>query len=181
MNQENCKDSYKIDDLILRPFQKSDFDFLYSLHSNEQVAKSTIDGVQSPEKTQENLTEFIVHYQKYGFSQMAVFAEKTGEFIGRAGLTKRILNDEVGEQVEIRFAILPKFWGRGYASKITKGLIEFAFKNLDIYCLAASNSVLNQKSHHILTKNGFKFVKNIKAKGYDNAKDEIRFYLLKKK
>lgn len=170
----------KTNDLILRPFTENDLGLLFSLHSNKEVAKSTIDGVQSKEKTTEHLNDFISHQKKHGFSQWGVFDKKTDEFIGRAGLTKRILSDEVGENVEIRFAFLPKFWGRGLAQQVVKNLINFAFKNLGLESLTAANGPLNEASHHVLTKNGFKFIKNIKAKGYENAKDEIRFYLIKK-
>ncbi len=167
----------KTNRLNLRSFTREDFDLLYQLHSNEEVAKSTIDGVQSKETVQKHLDNFIAHQEKYGYGQWATFEIESGKFIGRAGITRRILNQEIGKLPEVRFAFLPEFWGKGYASEVTKELIRFAFEDLKIKLLAAANGPLNQKSDRVLTKNGFKFIKNAKPEGYDNA-EEIRFYLI---
>lgn len=165
--------------LHLCPFTKDDLHLLYDLHASPEVAKTTIDGVQSLETVRKHLENFITHQEKFGYSQWAVFEKESDKFVGRAGLTKRVLNDEIGEHVEVRFAFLPEFWGKGYASEITKSLIKFAFEKLKVQILAAANGPTNQKSDRVLTKNGFKFIKNAKPQGYDNA-EEIRFYLITK-
>ncbi len=166
--------------LKLRPFVQSDLDFLCQLHLNPEVAKTTIDGIQTIEIVQKHLHDFIAHQEKFGYSQWAVFEKKSKEFVGRAGLTKRALTQEIGEQAEIRFALLPEFWGQGYASELTQALIKFAFEELDLQILAASYGVKNAKSARILTKNGFKFIKNIVPEGY-GAKDEISYCLINRK
>lgn len=170
-------DVIKTNRLNLRPFTREDFDLLYKLHANPEVAKTTIDGVQSKETVQKHLNSFIAHQEKYGYAQWAVFENESEKFIGRAGITTRSLNQEIGELPEVRFAFLPEFWGKGYASEVTKELIKFAFEDLKVKLLAAANGPLNQKSDRVLTKNGFKFIKNAKPEGYDNA-EEIRLYLI---
>ena len=45
--------------LNLRPFIAADLDFLYQLHANPEVAKTTIDGVQSLEMVKKHLDSFI--------------------------------------------------------------------------------------------------------------------------
>lgn len=167
----------KTDRLNLRPFTENDLDFLYQLHANEEVAKTTIDGVQSLEVVKKHLDNFIAHQEKYGYSQWIVFDNETGDFVGRAGLTRRALNQEIGEKTEVRFAIMPKFWGKGYASELTCGLVDFAFENLKLSEVAAANGPKNEKSHRVLIKNGFKYIKNTIPEGY-GSKDEIRFYLI---
>jgi RimJ/RimL family protein N-acetyltransferase len=162
--------------LNLRPFLPEDLPLLYQLHSNPEVGKTTIDGVQTLETTSEHLENFIAHQEKFGYSQMAVFENKTGKFIGRAGFTNRTLTKEIGEQTEIRFAFLPEFWGQGYASETSKALVEFAFKNLKLKTLAAICAIFNEKSAQVLTKSGFYFVKNIAVEGYD-IEDEAKYYL----
>jgi ribosomal-protein-alanine N-acetyltransferase len=169
----------KTNRLNLRPFSEKDLDLLYSLHANPQVAATTIDGIQNLETVKKHLKDFIEHQKKHGFSQWAVFEKEGGKFVGRAGLTKKTLSKEVGEQVEIRFAFLPEFWGKGYASEVTQDLINFAFKNLKLEILAASNRADNERSSRVLIKNGFKFIRNLIPEGYGTS-DEIRYYLLKK-
>lgn len=163
--------------LYLRPFTQEDLDLLYQLHSNADVAKTTIDGVQSLEVVKKHLNDFITHQEKYGYSQWAVFEIESGKFVGRAGLTTRSLNQEIGEKTEIRFAFLPEFWGLRYASEVTKSLIKFAFNELKLTSLAASNGITNEKSARVLIKSGFEYVKNIVPEGY-GTNNEIRYYIL---
>ena len=166
----------KTNRLNLRPFTHEDLNLLHQLHANPEVAKTTIDGIQSLEQVKKHLENFIAHQEKHGFSQFVVFENESKKFVGRAGLTKRALNQEVGEYAEIRFAFLPEFWGLGYASEITENLVEFATKNLQLKTISASHGMTNDKSARVLTKNGFRFIKNIVPDGFGTA-DEIKFYL----
>ena len=49
--------------LILRPFSVEDLSLLHSLHANEEVAKSTIDGVQNIKTVEKHLKNFISHQE----------------------------------------------------------------------------------------------------------------------
>ncbi len=163
--------------LNLRPFRAEDLDYLYQLHSNPEVAKTTIDGVQSLEVVKKHLENFIAHQEKFGYSQWIAFERESAKFVGRAGLTTRSLNVETGEKTEIRFALLPEFWGLGYASELTSGLIKFAFDELKMQNIIAANSPDNEKSHHVLVKNGFRYLRNIVPEGYGRSA-EVRLYEL---
>ena len=59
----------KTNRLNLRPFTDSDLDILHQLHSNPEVARTTIDGIQSREQVQKQLENFIAHQEKFGYSQ----------------------------------------------------------------------------------------------------------------
>jgi len=169
----------KTNRLNLRPFSAADLDLLYSLHANEEVAKTTIDGVQSLEQVKKHLDNFINHQEKFGYSQWAVFEKESAKFVGRAGFTTRALNKEIGEKTEIRFALLPEFWGNGYASELTAELVKFSFEKLQLEIIAAANGPTNEKSHRVLIKNGFQFIKKTIPEGY-GSEGEIRYYLLNK-
>lgn len=168
-----CKSSR----IYLRPFNNNDLDSLFSLHASPEVAKTTIDGIQSLETVKKHLESFIAHQEQFGFSQWAAFQNQDHKFIGRAGLTKRALNQEIGEQVEIRFAFLPEFWGLGYASEVSDCLVKFAKEQLNLKKLAAANGLNNEKSARVLTKCGFKHIKNTIPDGYAIS-DEIRYWEL---
>ena len=161
----------------LRPFTTEDLDFLYQLHSNPEVGKSTIDGVQNLETVQKHLDNFITNQERNGFSQWAVFENNTNKFVGRAGLIKRALNQEIGEQVEIRFAFMSEFWGQGIASEVTLALVLFAKEKLKLKKIIAANGFTNEKSAQILIKHGFKHLKNIIPEGYKTT-DAIRYWEL---
>ncbi len=169
----------KTNRLNLRPFTFEDLNLLYQLHANPEVAKTTIDGIQSLETVKKHLESFISHQEKFGHSQWVVFENDGGKFIGRGGLTTKSLNKEVGEQTEVRFAFLPEFWGKGYASEITEALVKFAFENLKLEILVAANGLTNEKSARVLIKNGFKYIKDIVPEGY-GTNDKIRYYAITK-
>lgn len=165
--------------LKLRDFIKEDFNLLFSLHSNVEVVKTTIDGIQNEEQIKAHLQNFITHQEKYGYSQFAVFEKETGEFIGRAGITNRALNAEIGLKPEVRFAFLPKAWNKGYASEVTKYLLEFSFIKMQLDEVSASSGVHNEASYKVLTKNGFVCLGEIVPFGYE-TNNKVKYYLIKK-
>lgn len=162
---------FKTDRTYAKAFEENDLDNLYALHTNPMVASTTIDGIQTLEKIRFHLQSFIEHQNKYGFSQWAIYENETNNFMGRAGFTKRKLSDGTQEEVEIRFAILPDFWNKGYASELTKSLVEYAAQELGLAKLAAGNNPDNIKSIKILSKFGFEFIKKIQPKGYGRVDD----------
>lgn len=163
--------------LYFRPFSNQDLPLLFSLHANPEVGKTTIDGVQDIDTVKKHLENFIASHEKDGFSQWAVFENDSDKFVGRAGLIKRALNKEIGQQVEIRFAFLPEFWGQGFALEVSQGLIGFAKEKLKLKKIIASNGLANEKSARVLIKSGFKHIKNIIPEGYGTA-DAIRYWEL---
>jgi ribosomal-protein-alanine N-acetyltransferase len=152
--------------LYMKAFEIEDLDKLFSLHGNEEVGSTTIDGVQDMDVVREHLESFIEHQVRHGFSQWAVYLKDGDEFLGRAGLTKRALCDGMDEEVEIRFAILPGFWGVGFASELTECLIGYGRDVLGLDKIVASNGSGNVKSIAVLNKFGFKFVKKVRPEGY---------------
>ncbi len=160
--------------LYARIFTMEDFDNLYNLHANPKVAKNTIDGIQDFNTIKKHLNDFISHQEKYGYSQWAVFEKESGYFIGRGGLTSRVLSKNIGEEMEIRFALLPEFWGKGYASELAFAIKEYASKTLKAKRIVASSNPKNDASNHILKKIGFTFIKNIIPQGY-GVKQEVTY------
>jgi len=64
--------------------------------------------------------------------------------------------DDNGE-VEIAYAIVPAFEGRGYATKAARALTEFALADERVTCVKAHTLPENNPSTRVLEKNGFKF------------------------
>lgn len=160
--------------LYARPFTGNDLGNLFALHSNPDVARTTIDGIQDRETARKHLHNFLEHQEKYGYSQWAIFNTESNAFTGRGGLTTRVLNADVGLGTEIRFAFMPEFWGKGYASEFAFAVKDYARDILKLSKIVASSSPKNDKSNRVLEKVGFKFIKNILPQGYDIS-DEITY------
>jgi RimJ/RimL family protein N-acetyltransferase len=65
--------------------------------------------------------------------------------------------DECGA-VEIAYAVVPSFEGRGYATQIARMLVEFALQNDDVRLVRAHTLPTPNASTKVLTKCGFAYV-----------------------
>ncbi|HVM95724.1 MAG TPA: GNAT family N-acetyltransferase, partial [Candidatus Acidoferrales bacterium] len=81
------------------------------------------------------------------------------ELIGCAGLLKAATAAEYDPSlvgaVEVLAALLPAFWGRGYANEALGVAIGYAFESLGLQQLAAVTDVPNQASERMVRRLGF--------------------------
>ena len=90
------------------------------------------------------------------------------------GLVAFLTNDEQDKEIGYRFR--KKYWGKGYATEITQGMITYAFSELQIPKITADVWVENKASERVLKK----FFTPVKE--FYNSKDNCtdkRYELLK--
>lgn len=139
--------------LIIRKPTLSDFDHLYRLQSNTDVMSFIGNGIRNKEEVTVGLEKAINHYKKHNLSLGCVYLENSNEFIGRAGLI--YLNyDDNQPDIELAYAILPKYWGKGYATELTKSLIHWGFESFSIQKIIAVVHPKNDASQNVLIKSG---------------------------
>ena len=71
-------------------------------------------GPRTPEATDAYLERNLEHWVEYGFGIWMLREPDSGALIGRAGL-RHILVEQTDE-VELAYALLPQWWGRGLAT-----------------------------------------------------------------
>lgn len=91
-------------------------------------------------------------YEENGFGSGMVLLKETAEEIGMCGLFKRDYLDEV----DIGFAFLPQYTGKGYGLEIAQATLDYARESLGIHRVAAFTSKDNFTSMKLLAKLGFK-------------------------
>jgi RimJ/RimL family protein N-acetyltransferase len=64
-------------------------------------------------------------------------------------------------EVEIAYAVVPAFEGRGYATQAANALTEFAFADHRVQTVTANTLPENNASTRVLKKNGFVFAREI--------------------
>jgi RimJ/RimL family protein N-acetyltransferase len=107
--------------------------------------------------------KLIDSYEKYGFGMYLVDLKETGASTGVCGLVKRDgLND-----VDIGYAFLPQYWGKGYATESTLAVKEFAKNTVGLKRLVAITDPENQGSIRVLEKTGLSFEKMVKLSEED--------------
>ncbi len=92
-------------------------------------------------------------YSRLGFGLYLVELKEEGISIGMCGLIKR---DSL-EDVDIGFAFLPKYWGRGYVLEAASAVIAYGGSALGLKRIVAITSVDNDSSAKLLKKLGLQF------------------------
>ena len=71
-------------------------------------------------------------------------------FVGVAGFSPL-----ENEEIEVFYALLPKYWGKGFATEVLKGLTAYVFAKTDYKTVVAPITQRNMASIKVAEKNGF--------------------------
>jgi RimJ/RimL family protein N-acetyltransferase len=93
-------------------------------------------------------------YAAHGFGLYLTELKRGGEAVGLCGLLKR----DWLEDVDIGFALLPAYRGKGYAAEAARAVLRFAEQTLNLRRVAAITSLGNESSARLLEKLGFRYV-----------------------
>lgn len=132
--------------LILRLLTMEDTDALFPMYSDPEVRRYFPDFTRTYEETKEEV-EYFVHrcYQKHGFGLWATVDKATGDVIGRCGLLSWEI--EGRDEVEVAYLLAKAYWGQGLATEAARGIVEYAFKQLNIprlICLVDPGNIASQ-------------------------------------
>lgn len=153
----------KTDRLTMRIPTTYSIDDWYNLQSDPVVIKYLGDGKPRTKlEIEKNLCKTIKHYHQYNFSFFDIYENNV--FIGLAGLF-HLEFDEKNEDIEIGYVLHKKFWGKGYATELTKKIIHYGLYQLRLKYLIACCHFDNTASSKVMLKCGMKYLKKYKYKG----------------
>ena len=89
-------------------------------------------------------------YEQYGFGLSRVSLKATGQPIGLCGLLQRDYLD----YPDIGYALLPQYWGKGYALEIARRTLEIGFTELALLKIQATVLPTNGPSIAVLQRLG---------------------------
>ena len=92
-------------------------------------------------------------YQNFGFGLWLVRLKSSEDALGICGLVKR----DALPNIDIGYAFLERFWGKGYASEAALAVRDYALLSLDIKRLVAVVDPENAGSIKVLEKIGLRF------------------------
>ncbi|HET6822403.1 MAG TPA: GNAT family N-acetyltransferase [Anaerolineales bacterium] len=105
----------------------------------------------------------VTSYEKNRFGLYLVVLKETNESIGMCGLIKR----DGLEDVDIGYALLPKFWSKGYAVEAARAVKEYAKDVVELKRLVAIVDPANEASIRVLEKIGLRYEKMIRLSADD--------------
>lgn len=160
--------------LTLTKFSKNDAPFFYELVNDpawkQYIGDRNISSITDAEIYITN--NILPSYQKFGFGFYIVKLKGENTSIGMCGLIKRDWMD----YVEIGYAFLAQYRGKGYAIESSIATKSYAKVNLGISTIAAITDVDNEKSGNLLNRLGLEFSRLI---SYPGENKKCRLYLEK--
>lgn len=145
--------------LFLRRLTMQDFDNLLELHSDPEVMRFVDTGKPArPQEIREELPLLIREYEAFpGFGRWAAIEESSDQFVGWFGL--RLRADIAPANATLGYRIRSVFWGRGFATEVSRALVQRAFAELGVERVSADAMAVNHRSRRVMEKAGLTFVR----------------------
>ncbi len=145
--------------LKLREFELSDAGFILELLKSagwlEFIGNKNVNSLDDARKYIEDRT--MKSYREHGFGLSMVELKPQATPIGMCGLVKRDTLDDV----DIGFAMLPEFTGKGYGYEIASATLDYARNELGLKRIVAITVGYNKASIALLEKVGLKYEQTI--------------------
>ena len=140
--------------LILRRFTEADAGLVLALNSDPAVLKYLHEPIlESEEHARQILRDIILPQYPNNLGRWAMHLKDSNEFLGWCGLKYR---PEL-ELIDLGYRLLPKAWGKGYASEAAGHTLTFGFRQLNLPVISACAHIENIASIHILEKIGMEY------------------------
>lgn len=147
---------FETERLYLRPLKSGDLDALDKMYSNIEVMRFIGAGkTLTREQTKKSIAVWNEYETKHGFSNWAVVIREDDVFIGKCGLSWLPDNSDI----EISYILDKPYWGKGYATEISKATLEYAFGMLALKRIKALAYPENAASIRVIDKLGMKYEK----------------------
>lgn len=139
--------------LRIRPFKLADAPFILELLNSEGWLKYIGDrDVRTEEAARTYLKKrLMASYDEHGFGFYAVELLTSQTPIGMFGFAQRKFLDKP----DLGFALLPAYYGQGYAVEAAKAVLAYGREQLQLQKLEAFTLPTNQSSIRLLERVGF--------------------------
>ena len=157
--------------LVLRRLKPGDSPFILELVNEPSWLKYIGDkGVHTLEDAESYIRKGpVAMYERHGFGLYLVETREGGESVGICGLIKR----ETLDDIDLGFALLPRYWGERYAFEAASATLTHAKNELGISRVVAITSQDNDRSIKLLERLGFRFERNLPLAG-----EELNLYAI---
>jgi ribosomal-protein-alanine N-acetyltransferase len=133
--------------LTIRPLKEADRTAFFDMMSNYNVMSPIPQPVMDKAKSDANFEKHLNALPTSDTKVMAIEIKNGNAFIGICAYLKNNNNQD-----EIGYRLIENFWGVGYGTETTKGLIDYAFNTLNLELLTADVNTANVNSVKILDK-----------------------------
>ncbi|MFD5259682.1 GNAT family N-acetyltransferase [Bacillus wiedmannii] len=171
MGEESFTKLFKIDcgDLYLQEFTVNDAESIYKIANQPEIEKFLPDWKSTKEQRVNWVTNDEIPENK-AFLHAVRTTNNIDDHILKLGIFKKSPNEFVGwcctsmkdelpsPNREMMYAVSSEYHNKGYATKVTKGLINYLFKNTNVDVLNAIAVINNVPSNKVIEKCGFTYL-----------------------
>ncbi|MFS0560798.1 GNAT family N-acetyltransferase [Terribacillus sp. 179-K 1B1 HS] len=158
--------------LILRKMNKNDVNALFTIWSDPNVTKyMNIEGFSQIEQAEEMISILSDLAEKNEAIRYTIFEAKTNIIIGSCGFNTL---DFKNETAEVGYDLDSGFWNKGYGTEAVKGLIDYAFHQLQFKKIEAKVDPNNIPSIKLLLK--LDFILEGKLKDKEGQSNDLNLY-----
>lgn len=137
----------------LEKFSEKDFPAYFELVADSKVMEMITERPLEMQEAKRDFAQILANNKlAEDFGNFKILQQDTDAFIG---LAKLEIQQADSTQAELGYMLLPKYWGKGIAGKVSKKLIEIARQHPSIGEVFAIIDPKNLASRKILTNNGF--------------------------
>ncbi|MGC4036375.1 MAG: GNAT family N-acetyltransferase [Chitinophagaceae bacterium] len=159
---------FETERLIVRLYTTEDEEIFFNLNGDEEVVRY-IRPVKNREECNQFLKDIIHDAEKNPLiGRWAVDEKRTGNNVGMFAI---IPVDETNK-LQLGYALLKEYWGRGFATELTSHGIDYFFDNLnrrELYALTEEPNIASQK---VLEKCGFRL-----SVSYEKGQKKVLEYM----
>lgn len=159
--------------LSLRPVSLDDADFIVELlNTTAYIENIGQRNVRTASEAKTYIEEkMLVHFRAHGYGAFLITRKSDAVKLGILSLYNR----PNVEGVDIGFAMLPAYFGQGYASEAAAAVRDYAQDTLGLPEISAFTSKDNVASQHIIQKLGLIYEKEI---AFGEEEDMLLYYRL---
>ncbi|MDP7989327.1 GNAT family N-acetyltransferase [Bacillus sp. MHSD_36] len=170
MGEESLTKLFRIDcgDIYLQEFTDKDAESIYKISNQPEIEMFLPDWKSTKEQRVNWVTNYEITENK-AFLNAVRTTTNIDDHILRLGIFKKTTNEFVGwcctsmkdelpaPNREIMYAVSSEYHNNGYATKATKGLINYLFEKTNVDLLNAIALINNVASNKVIEKCGFTY------------------------
>jgi RimJ/RimL family protein N-acetyltransferase len=152
--------------LLLRQWKNEDLAPYTRICADPEVMRY-LSGPMTPKQSEEQLSQFVGHWEERGFGLWAVEEKSSGAFLGFVGLLYQEQWPEGRHKTEVGWRLDRSFWGRGLATEGARASLRYGFEELTLARIISIIHPKNIASRRVAQKLGMTSRGETNFKGND--------------
>lgn len=171
--------------VLLRDIDEKDEDNLYELDSDPEVMRYLTHGTPSSRAEVQTAIQRCISLRAKHNNRFGVWAaveKNSGRFMGWFLFRPCWKDPDNTNRIELGYRLKQAFWGRGYATEVSKALITKGFAELGVTEVFAVTMKTNLGSQAVMRKAGLVFVREFENPNEpDSDTPEVEYAIVRGK